>query len=342
MIMINTKDCELVQDLLPLYQDKVCSDSSAAFVEEHLKHCEKCRQLSEKVKKHEVEDIISSESNGVLARHSLKEKSAAWKAGLIIGGLLLLPILITLIVVISTGKNPGVLGVLTASMLLVAALTVLPLMSSCNRLSKSLFFGSLSIILIMFFTDLMEGGGNFLYWAVPTVFGLSVPFFPIIIHGAKLPACLSGHKTLISLLWDSIWLYLTIIEVCLHNGNMEGLKEGVIVASLCLIPLWIIVLTARYLPVNPWFKASIGVLVFGAAFAFINDAYGLIAYGKQELCILNANFLNWNCDTCINGNIFLIVLITGVVASLTFLAVGIYTEKLKKNQEKNKQEKKPE
>ncbi len=332
--MNNIKDCELVQDLLPLYQDGVCSDSSAAFVEEHLKGCEKCRELFEKLKQHEVEDIISAESSGVLARHRLKEKSAAWKAGLIIGGLLLLPILITLIVVIATGENLGVLGVLTASMLLVAALTVLPLMSSGNRLSKSLFFGSMAILLIMFFTDLMQGGGNFIYWAVPTVFGLSIVFFPIIIHGVKLPSPLQNHKALISLLWDNIWLYLTIFEVCLHDGNMEGMREGLIVASLFLLPMWLIFLEARYLPLNGWFKASIGVLIFGCTFAFITDAYGFIVEGKQELCILNANFLNWNCDTCINANIFLIVLITAAAAAITFLLTGIYVRKLNKKQEK--------
>ncbi len=332
--MNNPRDCELVRDLLPLYQDGVCSESSTEFVGEHLKNCEKCREISERLKKHEVEDIISSESSGVLARHRLKEKSAAWKAGLIIGGLLLLPILITMIAVISTGRNFGVLGVLTASMLLVAALTVLPLMSSGNRLSKSLFFGSMAILLIMFFTDLMQGGGNFIYWAVPTVFGLSVVFFPIIIHGARLPSALQNHKAVISLLWDSIWLYLTIFEVCLHDGNMEGLREGVIVASLCLVPLWLIFLVARYLPVNVWFRAAIGVMIFGCAFAFLNDAYGFIAQGKQELCILNANFLNWNCDTCINANIFLIVLITAAVAAITFLLTGIYVQKLNKKQEK--------
>lgn len=332
--MNNIKDCELAQDLLPLYQDGVCSESSAAFVEEHLKHCEKCREMSEKLKKHEVEDIISSESDGVLARHRLKEKSAAWKTGLIIGGLLLLPILITLIVVLATGENFGVLGVLTASMLLVAAITVLPLMSSGNRLSKSLFFGSMAILLIMFFTNLTQGGGNFIYWAVPTIFGLSVVFFPIIIYGVKLPSYLANHKTLMTIAWDTIWLYLTIFEVCLHDGNMAGLRDGLIIATLCLIPLWIIVLVARYLPINAWFKASIGVLVFGSAFATLNDVYGFIAYGKREFCILKADFLNWNCDTCLNANIFLIIFITGVVAAVTFLLTGIYVERLKKKQEK--------
>ena len=36
-------DHDIVQDLLPLYHDGVCSEKSRAAVEEHLKACETCR-----------------------------------------------------------------------------------------------------------------------------------------------------------------------------------------------------------------------------------------------------------------------------------------------------------
>ena len=36
--------CELVQDLLPLYHDGVCSDTSRKLVDSHLETCEKCTQ----------------------------------------------------------------------------------------------------------------------------------------------------------------------------------------------------------------------------------------------------------------------------------------------------------
>lgn len=40
-------NCEIVQDLLPLYEDNVCSPSSREAVAEHLKECEACRKLVE-------------------------------------------------------------------------------------------------------------------------------------------------------------------------------------------------------------------------------------------------------------------------------------------------------
>ena len=36
-------NCGIIQDLLPLYHDGVCSDKSRAAVEEHLQTCEACR-----------------------------------------------------------------------------------------------------------------------------------------------------------------------------------------------------------------------------------------------------------------------------------------------------------
>lgn len=39
--------CKIVEDLLPLYVDNVCSDQSKRAVEEHLQECDKCRKLIE-------------------------------------------------------------------------------------------------------------------------------------------------------------------------------------------------------------------------------------------------------------------------------------------------------
>ena len=37
-------NCKIVQDLLPLYHDGVCSEESRAAVEAHLAGCESCRR----------------------------------------------------------------------------------------------------------------------------------------------------------------------------------------------------------------------------------------------------------------------------------------------------------
>ena len=37
--------CKVIEDMLPMYYDKVCSEESAALVEEHLRSCPRCAQM---------------------------------------------------------------------------------------------------------------------------------------------------------------------------------------------------------------------------------------------------------------------------------------------------------
>ncbi len=41
--------CSVIQDLLPLYHDNVCSPESSAVIEEHLKDCENCQEAFHKL-----------------------------------------------------------------------------------------------------------------------------------------------------------------------------------------------------------------------------------------------------------------------------------------------------
>ena len=45
------KRCGLVQDLLPLYAEEMCSEESRALVTEHLAECADCRGVLEKMGK---------------------------------------------------------------------------------------------------------------------------------------------------------------------------------------------------------------------------------------------------------------------------------------------------
>lgn len=44
-------NCKIIQDLLPLYHDAVCSEESKKLVEDHLKGCEMCKRLLEEMDK---------------------------------------------------------------------------------------------------------------------------------------------------------------------------------------------------------------------------------------------------------------------------------------------------
>ena len=68
------KQCEIVQDLLPLYVDGACSESSVAMVKEHLESCPECNTLYEKLCSDTGEGTLKAEMVGVVAKREKKVK----------------------------------------------------------------------------------------------------------------------------------------------------------------------------------------------------------------------------------------------------------------------------
>lgn len=68
------KQCEIVQDLLPLYVDGACSEASAEMIKEHLETCSDCNAIYQQMCSHTNEDILQKEKDGVINRHERKEK----------------------------------------------------------------------------------------------------------------------------------------------------------------------------------------------------------------------------------------------------------------------------
>ena len=54
-----SKQCKIIEDLLPLYHDGVCSEESRQMVEAHLSECEECRNLLAQID----DDIIFPEKD---------------------------------------------------------------------------------------------------------------------------------------------------------------------------------------------------------------------------------------------------------------------------------------
>lgn len=318
----NQNQCDIVQDLLPLYYDHACSLASCQLVEQHLTDCPKCRNTYEQLANNTINTVIKQESKGVLARHAQKERNAAFKAGVVIAGILLLPIIITFIVSMASGGGLGVFLVVTASMMLVAALTVIPLISSQKRILKCILCSIAALLLIFFFVDAMNGDGEFLYWSIPTLFGLSVVFFPFIIRNITLPPVLSDKKALITMIWDTLWLYLTIFIVCYRSG-MAGMKTGNIVTFVLMLGVWLIFLTIRYLPVNSFIKAGISTFLCSIWMIFSNDICTFLIEHKRQLTISHVNFSNWSTDISFNANVYVIILIAGGLISACLIGIGI-------------------
>ena len=323
-------DCDVVQYLLPLYYDNACTSASKKMVEQHLMTCEKCKKTYEALRNTTIDTVMKDEAEGILERHAKKERNMAYKAGIMIALILMVPVVITFIVSMSSGGGLGVFAVLTASMLLVASLSVVPLLSTQRRMTKSILASVIALLLIFFFVDRMNGGGEFVLWTIPTIFGLSIVFFPLVIRNITLPPILSDKKALITLTWDTLWLFLTIFEVCNHSGDIEGMRTGYTVSLILMTGVWLIFLVARYLPVNVWIKAGIILIISCIWMAFTNDVYAYFAEHKKQLTILSTNFSDWSTNICVNANVYTLILIFGGIVGGGLLVYGIINMKRKR------------
>ncbi len=72
--MGNRYGCDMIQDLLALYHDGVCSEESRAAVEQHLGECEKCSEIAKQLADSEIEDNISQQAQDVLKNHDRKQR----------------------------------------------------------------------------------------------------------------------------------------------------------------------------------------------------------------------------------------------------------------------------
>ena len=58
--MISKKECKIIQDILPNYADKITSEETNEFIEEHIKECEECNKKLKSMNK-EINDIETLE-----------------------------------------------------------------------------------------------------------------------------------------------------------------------------------------------------------------------------------------------------------------------------------------
>lgn len=83
-------DCELIQDLLPLYEEGLCSPASRRAVEEHLHLCETCRRLSAPLPIEEPQDLPAADR---AVKKGIKKVKRRW-LGSLIAALLVVPLLL--------------------------------------------------------------------------------------------------------------------------------------------------------------------------------------------------------------------------------------------------------
>lgn len=330
---MNNKEslCEIVQDILPLYVDDICSPSSREMVQNHIAECEDCKAKLKCLKETELTMVVEKERNNILQHHAKREKTAAWKAGIIISVLLFIPVMLAVIFAAAGYVDIGTVLVLTSAMILTAAFIVIPLLSKEKKFVKMILVSTGAIILIELFMSIFFHGGSFVQIAVSTVFGISVVFFPFVVKGVEWPELLASRKGFIVMIWDTIWLYLTVLAITLVERDYEGCKTGMVVSTIFIVFGWIVYFIIKRKTLNNWMKASLISVILGFLVVFGNDIIDLALTGKKHLQIMDINLADWVSESSASANInflvFVGMMLTGIILRI------IARRRMKKNVE---------
>ncbi len=292
---MENRSCEVVRDLLPLYVDGVCSGTSKEMVEEHLSTCGECSSIVQQLRNNSVDNFVEEEKNSVLMRHAKQERNAAWKAGAIVSGVLIFPIAILALVLASGHGDFIALPIVISSMMLVASLSVVPLMSKQNRFARAVICAVCSIILVEFFACLSDGE-SFARTAVPTVFGLSVVFLPFAIKELPLPEKYGSKKVYTIVAWDMLWFFLTLFIETLPVRSNAIFREGMFVSAFLTILLIILAVTVKLSnsKLDIFTKGAVVVVIIGLWISFFRSFASQFVTGVKGMFKSLFELSTWN------------------------------------------------
>lgn len=254
--------CDVVQDLLPLYVDGVCSADSRQLVDAHLAECDDCRRVLADLQESETEVAFHADAKAVIRAHNKHQSKTALALGVLISVFLTGVMGVMLYVTLKGWSDWQTTITVGASLLFLAGLTAVPLLASSKRLTKAIVFSTLALVLVIlceeaFFGE--ESGVETLQIITATIFAISLFTFPVVVRQAHLPEPLCHHKLVITMLWDSIWFVLMMLFLAIDVPQEMGF---VMVATLSLVAVaWLIALAARYLRVHWLAKGGIAVVL---------------------------------------------------------------------------------
>ncbi len=340
-------NCDLVQDLLPLYQDNICSETSKRIVEEHLEDCGSCRQVAERLADTKIDQYLAEEKESVLKVHAKKEKRNAAKIGGITAGVLLIPIIVCLICNLAIGHGLSWFFIVLASMLVVASLTVVPMVVYEKKFFYTILSFTGALLLLLLTCCLYVKGDWFFLASIPTILGLSVFLMPYIIaqlpfeKGNAFAQRLGRHKGVLSMLWDTLWLYATIVVCGFHSADDGYWSVALSVTTLCVIAAWIIFALIRYDKSHLLTKSGKIVVFLGIFTLFANDIIYFLIEGQLDFRLTHMDFKTWHYTEAMgeaslaaqNANINCTVAFVIIIAGIILYAAGKLRESRRQKNE---------
>lgn len=232
-------DCEIIQDLLPLYVDDICSEKSRELVNDHLRECAECNDLLGKLKRTEIESGLKAEKEDVISYGVRKFKQLSARTGITASGLFMIPLLALLGINLIAGSQLGWFLILLAALLVAASLIAVPILVPESKLFWTLCAFTASTELLLLVICLVTRGNWFGVAGSAVLFGLAVCFLPWAIRAKPLQKWVGNRNRALIVVAVDVILFLNMMTmIMLHGGNggsfwpTVGVTAGVTLAVL--------------------------------------------------------------------------------------------------------------
>ncbi len=256
-------NCDLISDLLPLYEDGICSEVSRKIVDEHLEECPKCKNLLKNLSDKSIDEELIKEKDEVISSQAKFFKRKTAFAGSIISLILALPILICLIVNLAAGSGLTWFFIVLASILVLASIVVVPLMVSKNKMFLTMAFFTVSILLLLAVICIYSRGNWFFVAASSTLFGLVMLFAPFIAYRKPVNAYVKNHKGLAIMGAYTLTFVFMMVSIGLFVKNVVFFPMAASISLPLVGMAWAIFLIVRYLKANACVKTGLSITAVG-------------------------------------------------------------------------------
>jgi len=319
--------CDMIRDLLPLYVDGVCSESSKKTVEDHLLECEECSHLYTQLKDHHYEDTLITERNTVVSHHNKTMKRTAYTVGVSVAAVLMIPVLVTFIVNLATGRTLDWFFIVLTSLFVVISLSVVPLLKQENKLLWTIGTFTMSLLVLLLTITIFTGGSWFLIAALPIVAFILICFLPYILYKCPQKGLLKYAKGLICMGVNSLMIYTIVVTALIYAQATIYMGSALLTVSLSLILPWIIFIIIRYVKINGFLRAGFCVLIGSVYNLFFNSWIGRIWNHETGVRFTYVDFTNWSDNLVLNANIDAIIFMSLVFIAVVLLVIGTIRRK---------------
>lgn len=325
--------CEVIRDLLPLYNDGACSKESVTLIDEHLKECPECMGELGKLKEDTAVQLIKLEGKeiiGAYRRNVLKKAMLfmlcfivfplinVFYSGRFYDAVFFKPFLVTVLVMLNSVYLPAVIK--NSRKTVIAA---------CSAAAPIAVFFALAY-------DWVHPETIILYFIIFMIhFSFSVAFIPLKLRiDHESPQRFKKSALRFGAAETAILIAASILEGVNREGNTLNYLKGIgfklfIYVMPFLVFLWAICLLVRFMKTNSYIRASIYTLftglfvsLFPAVEYFADKAYFGYTYTENfKYCFWQADLLSGGNDYLI-ANISLIILIISAASAAVLFAKG--------------------